>query len=134
MLPSSEPTGRVLNSSFFYLQREVRGFVANLTSDQGEFEVSESSDNERSIHEQHFDNWSTTRERLDVEPFMYDSIKYLAELHRVSNNELTYVGYSEFLARVIRVVHPTADTWSPAAVLATPLYVCQIETSGQLRW
>lgn len=132
--PAVEPTGRVLNSNFFYLQREIRAFTDDLKSAQDVNGTTDLETVEEGSHEESFDGWSTRRERLDVEPFMYDSIKYLTELHRARNNELSYVGYSEFLARVVRVVHPTDDAWSPYAVLATPLYVCQIETSGQLRW
>lgn len=76
---------------------------------------------------------SQTRRLVDEDWFMYESIKYLAGLHR-SHHNLTYVGYCEFLARVVRKVHPDSDSWSPFGVLATPVYVCQIETSGSLQW
>lgn len=123
-----------MNSNFFYLQREIRLFMGELHRGQERVDASDDDTLDGHGHEDYNDHRGQSDESLDVEPFMYDSIKHLAELHRASNNGLSYVGYSEFLARVVRVVHPTLDAWSPCAVLATPLYVCQIEMSGRLHW
>lgn len=135
MQPAAPPTSGVLNSNFFYLQREIVLFTDKLNRQPMQAAPSDDEDFEGGGQQDGYDDdWDTGHNRLDVEPFMYDSIKYLAELHRSSNSGFTYVGYSEFLARVVRVVNPTTDAWSPCAVLATPLYVCQIETSGRLHW
>ncbi len=128
MKPAAEPTDAVLNSNFFYLQREILAFMEELRPEH------ESDSMPRGLEDHDHDDWGPRPEHLDVEPFMYDAIKHLAGLHRTRDSGLAYVGYSEFLARAVRVVHPTNDAWSPAAVLATPLYVCQIETSGRLQW
>lgn len=133
-----QPVGQVssggLNSNFFYLQREILAFVGALNTGQQEVSAHQHEAFDARMRDHTSDDWGVAQEPLDVEPFMYDSIKYLAELHRTNNNRLAYVGYSEFLARVVRVVHPESARWSPCAVLATPLYVCQIETSGRLQW
>lgn len=135
MQPSAPALSQGLNSNFYYLQREIVAFMGELES---VYENAEASDVEVDGVGRYQDSSGYAEGqgsgRLDVEPFMYDSIKAIAELHRTRNNELTYVGYSEFLARTVRVVHPVDDVWSPHGVLATPLYVCQIETSGRLQW
>ena len=115
----SSVEARGLNSNFFYLQREISAFFNTMNRRAGQ----ESDGNE--------EDDSTLS---DSDSFMYDSIKYLSGLPR-TQNDLTYVGYCEFLARVVRRVSPDSlDGRGPYAVLATPLYVCQIETSEQLQW
>lgn len=130
--PAAPSTTEGLNSNFLILQRELLAFVSeNSIGREGRHRLAPALQEGYGAGD--IDDWGEGR-RVDVESFMYDAIKHLAELRRARDSGLSYVGYSEFLARLVRKVHPTDDRWSPYAVLGTPLYVSHVELDGQLQW
>lgn len=115
-----------MDSSFYYLQHTV-SFAAREWSQL----FSHDEQDDGSLYR----GFDEDPEHVDGSPYdwLRDCVIHLVKLALEGDRRFTPVGYCEFLARTVRSMTSPEPSEHVDAVLATPLYVAQVEVAAKPR-